>query len=84
MHPDEDLFRESKAQSFRRVMHRTGDRVYLCAGDNGHCSWRYSAQVGEYVPAGEHNLSIDKDFSAYMKARQRLLNAAERGQRVGR
>ena len=82
VHPQVYLRHESTAPSFVRVMQASGDRVFLCRGDSGGCSWRYSVQVGEYsLAAGPQPESIGADFGLYMAERQRLgLNTHRRRQ----
>ena len=66
----EAMVKLATAPSFRRLMRSTDDRVYLCGGDSGNCSWRFSAQLGEFVPAGQEQLDLDGDYDAYERAQR--------------
>ena len=53
MHEEKHLRRRTRYPSMLRHEKKHGDEIYYCAGENGTCSWVFSAQAGVLVPAGQ-------------------------------
>ena len=68
-HPEAFLRRRTKLQGLLREADRTGDEIFYCVGDSGHCTWVYSHQVGVFIrPGMEEQTPLDL-LRAYKVAR---------------
>ena len=71
-HPEAYLRHRTKLPSLRRTADRTGDEVFYCVGDSGHCTWVYSNQAGVFIrPGMEEQTPLDM-LRAYQQARKEL------------
>ena len=69
-HPEAFLRRRTKLQSLLREADRTGDEIFYCTGDSGHCTWVYSRQLGVFIRPGMAQQSRLDVLRAYEVARQ--------------
>ena len=71
-HPEAHLRRRTKLPGLLRQADRTGDEIFYCVGDSGHCTWVYSQQVGVFIrPGMEEQTPLDM-LRAYEQARKEL------------
>ena len=67
-HPEAYLRRRTKFPALLRAAERTGDEIYYCVGDSGHCTWVYSRQAGVFIrPGMEYQTPVDI-LRAYQQA----------------
>ena len=67
-HPEALLRRRTKFPALLRAAERTGDEIYYCVGDSGHCTWVYSRQAGVFIrPGMEYQTPVDI-LRAYQQA----------------
>ena len=71
-HPEVYLRRRTKFPGLLREAYRTGDEIFYCVGDSGHCTWVYSHQVGVFIrPGMEEQTPLDM-LRGYEQARKEL------------
>ena len=71
-HPEAFLRRRTKFPALLRSAGRTGDEIFYCVGDSGHCTWVYSHQAGMFIrPGMEEQTPLDM-LRAYEQARKSL------------
>ena len=70
MHEEKHLRRRTRYPSMLRHEKKHGDEIYYCAGENGTCSWVFSAQAGVLVPAGQLQREPGEVQAAYVLTRR--------------
>ena len=70
MHEEKHLRRRTRYPSMLRHEKKHGDEIYYCAGENGTCSWVFSAQAGVLVPAGQLQREPGEVQAAYVLKRR--------------
>ena len=70
MHEEKHLRRRTRYPSMLRHEKKHGDEIYYCAGENGTCSWVFSAQAGILVPAGQLQREPGEVQAAYVLKRR--------------
>ena len=70
MHEEKHLRRRTRYPSMLRHEKKHGDEIYYCAGENGTCSWVFSAQAGVLVPAGQLQREPGDVQAAYVLKRR--------------
>ena len=70
MHEQKHLRRRTRYPSMLRHEKKHGDEIYYCAGENGTCSWVFSAQAGVLVPAGQLQREPGEVQAAYVLKRR--------------
>ena len=70
MHEEKHLRRRTRYPSMLRHEKKHGDEIYYCAGENGTCSWVFSAQAGVLLPAGELQREPGEVQAAYVLKRR--------------
>ena len=68
-HPEAYLRRRTKLPSLLREAERTGDEIFYCVGDSGHCTWVYSRQTGVFIRPGMEEQTPLNMLRAYKVAR---------------
>ena len=69
-HPEAYLRRRTKFPALLRAAERTGDEIYYCVGDSGHCTWVYSRQTGVFIRPGLEQQTPVDILRAYQQARR--------------
>jgi site-specific DNA-methyltransferase (adenine-specific) len=70
MHEEKHLRRRTRYPSMLRHEKKHGDEIYYCAGENGTCSWVFSAQAGVLLPAGQLQREPGEVQAAYVLKRR--------------
>ena len=70
MHEEKHLRRRTRYPSMLRHEKKHGDEIYYCAGENGTCSWVFSAQAGVFVPDGQLQREPGEVQAAYVLKRR--------------
>ena len=70
MHEEKHLRRRTRYPSMLRHEKKHGDEIHYCAGENGTCSWVFSAQAGVLVPAGQLQREPGEVQAAYVLKRR--------------
>ena len=70
MHEEKHLRRRTRYPSMLRHEKKHGDEIYYCVGENGTCSWVFSAQAGVLVPAGQLQREPGEVQAAYVLKRR--------------
>ena len=69
-HPEALLRRRTKFPALLRAAERTGDEIYYCVGDSGHCTWVYSRQAGVFIRPGMEYQTPVNILRAYQQTRR--------------